>query len=59
MSNGQQHAMRQCVSCGINIAGSNAARFDCPECESLIFRCPTCRKQSNLYECHDCGFTGP
>ncbi|PSQ10401.1 RNA-binding protein, partial [Halobacteriales archaeon QS_7_68_65] len=24
-----------------------------------IYRCATCRKQSNLYECPDCGFTGP
>ncbi|MFW6318133.1 MAG: RNA-binding protein, partial [Halorubrum sp.] len=22
-------------------------------------RCSKCRKQSNLYECHDCGFRGP
>ena len=50
---------RSCVSCGINISGTNAAAFDCPECGSRIYRCPTCRKQSNLYECPDCGFRGP
>ncbi|PSP72589.1 RNA-binding protein [Halobacteriales archaeon SW_12_67_38] len=50
---------RSCVSCGINISGTNAAAFDCPECGSRIYRCPTCRKQSNLYQCPDCGFTGP
>ena len=50
---------RSCVSCGINISGTNAAAFDCPECGSRIYRCPTCRKQSNLYECPYCGFTGP
>jgi hypothetical protein len=59
MSKSQQHATRQCVSCGINISGTNAARFKCPDCGNLIFRCSTCRKQSNLYECDDCGFTGP
>jgi hypothetical protein len=50
---------RSCVSCGINISGTNAAAFDCPECDTQIYRCATCRKQSNLYECPDCGFTGP
>ncbi|OYR54775.1 RNA-binding protein, partial [Halorubrum sp. E3] len=24
-----------------------------------IHRCAKCRKQSNLYECPDCGFRGP
>ena len=48
-----------CISCGINIAGTSAAKFDCPECGALIYRCAKCRKQSNLYECPDCGFMGP
>ncbi|WP_049899723.1 HVO_2753 family zinc finger protein [Halococcus agarilyticus] len=55
----QASATRSCVSCGINISGTNAAAFDCPECGTQIYRCATCRKQSNLYECPDCGFTGP
>ncbi len=50
---------QKCISCGINIAGTNAAAFACPECGYRIHRCETCRKQSNLYECPDCGFTGP
>lgn len=50
---------RTCVSCGINISGTNAASFACPECGHRIYRDETCRKQSNLYECPDCGFTGP
>jgi hypothetical protein len=37
----------------------SAARFDCPECGTEIHRCAKCRKQSNLYECPDCGFRGP
>jgi hypothetical protein len=37
----------------------NAARFSCPDCGATIHRCAKCRKQSNLYECHDCGFRGP
>ncbi|MDG5761411.1 zinc finger domain-containing protein [Natronococcus sp. A-GB1] len=50
---------RSCVSCGINIAGTNAAAFKCPDCGTRVFRCAKCRKQSNLYECPDCEFTGP
>ncbi|GAA0472752.1 zinc finger domain-containing protein [Halococcus dombrowskii] len=50
---------RTCVSCGIDVSGTNAAAFDCPDCGTRIHRCATCRKQSNLYECPDCGFTGP
>jgi hypothetical protein len=50
---------RRCVSCGINISGTNAAAFKCPECGHQIYRCAKCRKQSNLYECPDCGFRGP
>ena len=48
-----------CISCGINIAGTDAAKFNCPECGQLIYRCSKCRKQSNLYECPDCSFMGP
>ncbi|NHN40827.1 DUF1610 domain-containing protein [Halorubellus sp. JP-L1] len=59
MSESQSAEQRRCVSCGINIAGTNAARFKCPDCGHLIFRCAKCRKQSNLYECPDCGFEGP
>ncbi len=50
---------RRCVSCGINVAGLAAATFDCPECDTAISRCETCRKQSKLYECPNCEFRGP
>lgn len=59
MSDAEQGPSRQCVSCGINISGMNAATFKCPECGCQISRCEKCRKQSNLYQCPDCGFTGP
>jgi len=55
----QQKRRRKCISCGVNIAGTNAAAFNCPDCGHQIYRCATCRKQSNLYECPDCGFRGP
>lgn len=55
----EQRAQRKCTSCGINIAGLSAASFDCPECGHQLHRCERCRKQSNLYECPSCGFTGP
>ncbi|WP_255170837.1 HVO_2753 family zinc finger protein [Natrononativus amylolyticus] len=59
MSTTDDHGSRSCISCGINIAGTNAAAFKCPDCGKQIYRCAKCRKQSNLYECPDCGFTGP
>jgi predicted RNA-binding Zn-ribbon protein involved in translation (DUF1610 family) len=59
MSEQEQQGRRKCVSCGINISGTSAASFDCPECGQGIYRCAKCRKQSNLYECPSCGFTGP
>jgi predicted RNA-binding Zn-ribbon protein involved in translation (DUF1610 family) len=59
MSEAEQEQRRQCVSCGINIAGMSAASFNCPDCGAQIHRCSKCRKQSNLYECPDCGFMGP
>ena len=59
MSESDQQARRKCVSCGINISGTNAAAFKCPDCGQQIYRCAKCRKQSNLYSCKGCGFTGP
>ncbi|MFB6155248.1 MAG: HVO_2753 family zinc finger protein [Haloferacaceae archaeon] len=59
MSQSDTQDDRQCVSCGISIAGMSAASFKCPECGQQIYRCAKCRKQSNLYECPDCGFRGP
>ncbi len=55
----QQTNARTCVSCGINVVGTSAASFDCPGCDHQIHRCAKCRKQSTLYECPECGFTGP
>jgi predicted RNA-binding Zn-ribbon protein involved in translation (DUF1610 family) len=54
-----QQTARQCVSCGIDVTGENAARFPCPDCGTEIARCETCRQQSTLYECDECGFRGP
>ncbi len=59
MSRSEQKRTQKCISCGINITGTNAAAFKCPECGHQIYRCAKCRKQSNLYECPECGFTGP
>lgn len=59
MSESAQGNARKCVSCGINIVGMSAATFDCPDCGATISRCAKCRKQSTLYECTECGFTGP
>jgi predicted RNA-binding Zn-ribbon protein involved in translation (DUF1610 family) len=59
MSKSQEDQSQKCNSCGIRIAGTNAASFACPQCGQRIHRCATCRKQSNLYQCPDCGFTGP
>ncbi|QZA88825.1 zinc finger domain-containing protein [Salinarchaeum sp. IM2453] len=59
MSQSEQRGTRQCVSCGIKVMGTNAASFSCPECGNEINRCEKCRKQSNLYKCSECGFTGP
>jgi predicted RNA-binding Zn-ribbon protein involved in translation (DUF1610 family) len=50
---------RHCVSCGLSVSGTNAASFKCPDCGHGISRCAKCRKQSNLYECPECGFRGP
>ena len=58
-SESTQRRERKCISCGINISGTGAAKFECPDCGHLIYRCAKCRKQSNLYECPDCGFMGP
>ena len=59
MSESGQRSVRKCISCGINISGTSAAAFNCPDCGAEIYRCSKCRKQSNLYECNQCGFTGP
>jgi len=59
MSESERKRAQKCISCGLNIAGTSAAAFNCPECGHQIYRCAKCRKQSNLYECPDCGFTGP
>ncbi|PSQ03844.1 RNA-binding protein [Halobacteriales archaeon QS_6_71_20] len=58
-SESDEGSERRCVSCGINVAGTSAAMFECPDCGTSICRCAKCRKQSNLYECPDCGFRGP
>jgi len=59
MSESQQDTRKRCISCGVSIVGAGFTEFDCPECGHRIHRCKKCKKQSNLYECPDCGFTGP
>lgn len=59
MSENIQRSTKKCVSCGINIVGMSAATFACPDCGTELSRCAKCRKQSTLYRCNDCGFTGP
>jgi predicted RNA-binding Zn-ribbon protein involved in translation (DUF1610 family) len=55
----ETEARKRCVSCGINIVGAGFTEFGCPDCGHGIRRCEKCRKQSNLYRCPECGFTGP
>ena len=59
MSDTERQQTPQCISCGIQVSGMNAAQFACPDCGTTIYRCAKCRKQSNLYECRQCGFRGP
>lgn len=59
MSDAEAAVEHRCVTCGINVTGTNAARFKCPSCGHVIYRCAKCRKQSNPYDCPECGFRGP
>lgn len=59
MSEAEAATERRCVTCGINVTGTNAARFGCPSCGHELNRCAKCRKQSNPYDCPQCGFRGP
>ncbi|RLI98986.1 MAG: RNA-binding protein [Candidatus Aenigmatarchaeota archaeon] len=49
-----------CTSCGRGVTGDKFIRFLCPKCNKEdIIRCPVCRKNSKIYVCKKCGFTGP
>ncbi|MFP4632804.1 MAG: HVO_2753 family zinc finger protein [Halobacteriales archaeon] len=58
-TDGESGGRKRCISCGVNIVRAGFTDFDCPECGYHVHRCRKCRKQSNLYRCPDCGFTGP
>ncbi|MGF3495676.1 MAG: HVO_2753 family zinc finger protein [Methanothrix sp.] len=49
----------KCISCGVTLLGTGGVRFPCPSCGVIIARCNRCKKQSNIYTCKSCGFTGP
>jgi len=60
----QEHGKRaslaeKCISCGVRLAERGFVRFPCPMCAYPIGRCVRCRKQSIIYKCPKCGFTGP
>jgi len=59
MSEAEASVDPRCVTCGINVTGTNAAKFRCPVCDQQIHRCAKCRKQSNQYDCPECDFRGP
>ncbi|NIA10580.1 MAG: DUF1610 domain-containing protein [Nitrospiraceae bacterium] len=50
---------KYCTSCGVHLVEPGYTQFPCPICETTIGRCVSCRKQSNMYTCPKCGFTGP
>ncbi|HDJ38506.1 MAG: DUF1610 domain-containing protein [Methanosarcinales archaeon] len=50
---------KRCASCGAYLVEHGYTQFPCPSCETIIGRCAMCRKQSNVYVCSNCGFTGP
>ncbi len=41
MSTTDDRETRSCVSCGLNIAGTNAAAFKCPDCGQQIYAVPS------------------
>ncbi len=53
--------MPVCSSCNRPIAPyERGIKFYCPNCgESIIWRCPKCRKLVVPYKCVKCGFEGP
>ncbi len=59
MSESEAASEHRCVTCGINVTATNAASFGCPSCGHALHRCAKCRKQSNQYNCPECGFRGP
>ncbi|MFA5772815.1 MAG: zinc finger domain-containing protein [Thermoplasmata archaeon] len=49
-----------CNSCGNKLVYTGSTTFPCPSCgNTTIGRCPTCRDQSVVYKCKQCGFSGP
>jgi len=49
----------ECTSCKQEISPVEVCvKFQCPECNEIIYRCEKCRTFGHLYTCK-CGFTGP
>ncbi len=57
--NMKEEMPERCISCGITLTGVGGTRFPCPSCGTVIARCNRCKKQSNVYTCKACGFSGP
>jgi len=51
--------LKVCGSCNREVTG-DYVEFKCPECgKTRIIRCAHCRKSAKVYNCTECGFTGP
>ena len=49
----------ECTSCKQEISPvETCVKFQCPECDEIIYRCQKCRTFGHLYTCK-CGFVGP
>ncbi|MGL4669198.1 MAG: zinc finger domain-containing protein [Methanobacteriaceae archaeon] len=49
----------QCKSCKQEIPLIEPyVKFQCPECDEIIYRCEKCRTFGHAYTC-ECGFEGP
>ncbi|MEF8879734.1 MAG: zinc finger domain-containing protein [Candidatus Thermoplasmatota archaeon] len=49
----------RCISCGKTLLKRGYTTFPCPNCDTIIGRCSSCREQSVKYTCSKCSFTGP
>ncbi|MCK5300495.1 MAG: zinc finger domain-containing protein [Candidatus Thermoplasmatota archaeon] len=49
----------KCISCGKGLIERGSTTFICPNCDTIIGRCNSCREQNVKYHCQECGFIGP
>jgi predicted RNA-binding Zn-ribbon protein involved in translation (DUF1610 family) len=49
----------KCISCGKGLIERGSTTFICPNSDTIIGRCNSCREQNVKYTCPDCGFIGP